>query len=412
MAKQIASLTQNALSKIRQTTSKTNQNTLQRLVTGTKIVTPRPHPNAAKPGISKQSDPIGTCTVTCGALNVRSGAGTNYPRIGGLSKGQTVQVYEASNGWLKIAYGSGYGWISQQYTDYKTDEPTQPEQPSTKQGTITAESLNVRTGPGTSYESIGYLHNGDKVTILGESNGWYKIDFNGREAWVSGKYVTVDGGSTSDPVEPEQPPVTGDKVVIIDTASLNVRNGPSADNTKLGSLTHGTKVTVLGESNGWYKINYNGQEGWIKASYTHAVETVDAASQKAVDHAYSLMNTCVNEGWTYSQSLRKQDGHYDCSAFTARCWKAGGYDFSWANSEGQAKKIFNAVGEIEVAKTQPGDLLFYHNDWNSGDRWRGINHVAIAVGGGRRIDAGSTPVKNVASIGSPVMVGRPSKLLT
>jgi cell wall-associated NlpC family hydrolase len=124
------------------------------------------------------------------------------------------------------------------------------------------------------------------------------------------------------------------------------------------------------------------------------------------------MNTCISEGWTYNQNKRTQDGYYDCSSFTARCRKAAGYDFKWANSEGQALKIYNNVGEISVGETQPGDLLFYHNNWNSGERWRGINHVAIAIGGGRRIDAGSTPVKNVASLGSPVMVGRPSKLMS
>lgn len=416
MTKQIASLSKAILSKVRLSSQKKQAPTFLKGAIQSGISQLNPKSDAVKPAltkptdnkISKQNDPIGSCTVTCGALNVRSGAGTDYPRIGGLSKGQTVKVYEASGGWLKITYGSGHGWIMQKYTDYKTPE-SEPDTQET--GVITAESLNVRTGPGTSYESIGYLHNGDKVTILGESNGWYKINYNGQEAWVSGKYVDkTEGGSTP---EPEQPPASTDgTVVVVDATTLNVRTGPSADYSKLGSLGHGDKVSVLEEKDGWYRIDYNGQDGWIKASYTHAPGEADPAGQKAADHAYSLMNTCVNEGWTYSQSKRSQNGHYDCSSFTARCWKAAGYDFKWANSVNQAKTIYDAVGELDVSEVQPGDLLFYHSNWDSGERWRGINHVAIAVGGGRRIDAGGTPVENISGLGSPVMVGRPSKLMS
>ncbi|MBQ4360406.1 MAG: SH3 domain-containing protein [Proteobacteria bacterium] len=360
-------------------------------------------------GITKQSDPIGTCTITVSALNVRSGAGSNYPRIGGLTKGKAVTVYEASNGWLRIGYGSGEGWIEQKYTDYKSPEPQQPPAPSFQpfEGVITAESLNVREGPSTDYTSIGYLHNGDRVTVIGESNGWYKITYGGREAWISGKYVEKSNGSTNPP--PQQ---TGTFEVVVSATTLNVRTGPSTDYSKIGALSSGARVTVLEEKNGWYKINYNGQEGWISASYTYMPGNADAAGQKAADYAHTLMNTCNNNNWHYNQNKRTQDGYYDCSAFTARCWKVAGYDFKWANSESQAKTIYNKVGEItNKGQIQPGDLLFYHHNWNSGSRWRGINHVAIAIGGGRRIDAGDEPVKNVGEIGDTVMIGRPSLLM-
>ena len=366
----------------------------------------------ARGDITKLDDPIGTCTITVSALNVRSGAGSNYPRIGGLTKGKTVTVYEASNGWLKIGYGSGEGWIEQKYTDYKSPEPQQPQQPEQPsfqsfEGVITAQSLNVREGPSTDYASIGYLHNGDRVTVIGESNGWYKINYGGREAWISGKYVEKSTGTTNPP--PQQ---TGTFEVVVSASTLNVRTGPSTDYSKIGTLSNGARVTVLEEKNGWYKINYNGQEGWISASYTYMPGNADAAGQKAADYAHTLMNTCNNNNWHYNQNKRTQDGYYDCSAFTARCWKVAGYDFKWANSESQAKTIYNKVGEItNKGQIQPGDLLFYHHNWNSGSRWRGINHVAIAIGGGRRIDAGGEPVKNVAEIGDTVMIGRPSLLM-
>ncbi len=49
-------------------------------------------------------------------LNVRSGPGTSYSRIGSLSKGKTVIVLSSSNGWSKILYaGTKTGYVSAQY---------------------------------------------------------------------------------------------------------------------------------------------------------------------------------------------------------------------------------------------------------------------------------------------------------
>ena len=51
-----------------------------------------------------------------GSLNVRSGAGTTYARVGALAKGETVIVLSASGGWSKILYhGTKTGYVSSQY---------------------------------------------------------------------------------------------------------------------------------------------------------------------------------------------------------------------------------------------------------------------------------------------------------
>lgn len=47
----------------------------------------------------------------------------------------------------------------------------------------------VRTGPATSFKALGVAHSLDKLKYLGVTdNGWHKVSFNGKEAWVSGKY--------------------------------------------------------------------------------------------------------------------------------------------------------------------------------------------------------------------------------
>lgn len=50
------------------------------------------------------------------SLNVRSGAGTSYARIGSLAKGETVLVLSNSGGWSRILYsGTKTGYVSAQY---------------------------------------------------------------------------------------------------------------------------------------------------------------------------------------------------------------------------------------------------------------------------------------------------------
>ncbi len=64
-------------------------------------------------------------------------------------------------------------------------------------GVVTASKLNVRKGPSTKYSTIGSLYRNKNVTILDESNGWYKVNLNGKEGWASKKYIKVNGNSSS-----------------------------------------------------------------------------------------------------------------------------------------------------------------------------------------------------------------------
>jgi len=73
-----------------------------------------------------------------------------------------------------------------------TREATASPAPAARTGKVTAsESLNVRSGPGTDYAKVGELAHGDTVVILHEIDGWYQIEFDGGEGYVSARYVEV-----------------------------------------------------------------------------------------------------------------------------------------------------------------------------------------------------------------------------
>ncbi|SKA96424.1 Calcineurin-like phosphoesterase [Caloramator quimbayensis] len=58
------------------------------------------------------------------------------------------------------------------------------------------------------------------------------------------------------------------KYVTITASSLTVRDTASIKGKELGKLAKGTKVEVIDEVNGWYKINFNGKIGYILKDYT------------------------------------------------------------------------------------------------------------------------------------------------
>lgn len=121
--------------------------------------------------------------VTANSLNVRTGPGTGYSIKGGISNGQHYVSDTSSNGWYRIWYDGTQGWVSGSYVSVAT---------GVSGVKVTADALNVRTGPGTGYSIVGQVHNGQIYfwTQYEGLNGWYKIYWRGGSYYVHGSYVT------------------------------------------------------------------------------------------------------------------------------------------------------------------------------------------------------------------------------
>ena len=64
-------------------------------------------------------------------------------------------------------------------------------------------------------------------------------------------------------------------------STVNVRDLPEQSGAKLGSLSTNQEVTVTGQCNetGWYKISYNGGEGFVSNSYLGTEKVAVKSSQ-------------------------------------------------------------------------------------------------------------------------------------
>ena len=76
-------------------------------------------------------------------------------------------------------------------TEKTTVEETQPPKYESSSGTkYTTNALNVRSGPSTDFGKIGRLAKGQKVEIKGVSGSWYVINYQGKDGFISGSYLT------------------------------------------------------------------------------------------------------------------------------------------------------------------------------------------------------------------------------
>ncbi len=67
-----------------------------------------------------------------------------------------------------------------------------------KTATVTATSLNMRSGTSTVHPVIHVLWKGNIVKVIGESNGWYQIKLtDGRTGWASGQYLRLNNQQTT-----------------------------------------------------------------------------------------------------------------------------------------------------------------------------------------------------------------------
>ena len=123
-------------------------------------------------------------------------------------------------------------------------------------GLVTGSGVNLRSGPGRSYEILLQLARLSKLNVLAEQGSWYAVALpEGVPAYVHREYVgeAVEGWA---PVKAER---------------LQVRARPSGSATVWGALSALEKVRVLGSYGEWIKIQPPPFcRGWVHKEYVTA----------------------------------------------------------------------------------------------------------------------------------------------
>ena len=118
--------------------------------------------------------------VTVNGLNIRETPSLLGKVVGCLTRYQKVEVLETSGDWLRISSG----WINKNFVQSVNSSVT-----ANNTGTVKASALNIRSGPGTNYKSVGTLWYGETIIILENQGEWLRIN----SGWVKASYIKVGG---------------------------------------------------------------------------------------------------------------------------------------------------------------------------------------------------------------------------
>lgn len=116
---------------------------------------------------------------------VRAGDNVNFENLCALSKSDSVRVVDRRYSWFKILLPKkAFLYVNKDYVNLTADEKGI--------GIINATNVNLRAGAGTRYAIIGQVSKPEKVSILSEDNGWYKIEPPyGTTGWVLSSQITL-----------------------------------------------------------------------------------------------------------------------------------------------------------------------------------------------------------------------------
>ena len=186
--------------------------------------------------------------------------------------------YNGTRGWVAGWYTTVSGSLSSVPVSNETGAaaPTQ----STGVTASTTVNLRVRSGPGTSYDTVTVLAQGTTVDVLNRTpdSQWIYIQRGGVRGWMAAWYTQITGDLNAVPLPggeaPSVAPTTptaGSSVTAAPTVNLRMRSGPGTNYRELGYIPAGTSVPVLGrnEASNWLYVEYNGSRVWIAAWYTN-----------------------------------------------------------------------------------------------------------------------------------------------
>ena len=271
--------------------------------------------------------------------------------------------------------------------------------------TVAGPSLNLRSGPGTSYSVITQLNEGDIIVILECTNSeWYYINYHGAVGYVNVPFLrdilTAENFSA-------QGTITGD--------SVNIRSKPTISSDLLGNYPQGTVMTVIGINNGWYKVKHDGLTGYLRSDYMEIISGYSSSSSGSATSSSSSNGSTSSSGSSSSGSSSRpappanlefgeqivyfamdylgskyvyggaSPSGFDCSGFVSYVYKSFGYTLT-RNATGQYK---NDGVKIAKSELSAGDLVFFSSNGGSS-----ITHVGLYIGDNEFIHA-STPSSGV-----------------
>ncbi len=195
--------------------------------------------------------PVGTVLVATTDVNLRKGPGTSYGIVDVVPAGHSVTVAASTpqHGYYEVRYGTEVGWSSGSY--YKLG-PSSSSSSSTASSSTSSSSSSSSASSSTSTSSSSSSSSTSASSSTSSSS--------------SSSSASSSSGSSS--------------ATLVATSDVNLRSGPGTSYAVLDVVPDGSTVTLLDptEQNGFYNVQYQGEDGWCSASYLEASSSSSSSS--------------------------------------------------------------------------------------------------------------------------------------
>ena len=124
--------------------------------------------------------------VSASSLRLRSGPGSGYTTVSYASKDEVVILLGKSGDWYKVIYNLKEGYMHSDWLKASAKENAE-----LGWGSVNGSNVNIRSGPSTSYSSMGKTGIGSKVYIIGINNEWFKVIYGENVGYIRSDFVDL-----------------------------------------------------------------------------------------------------------------------------------------------------------------------------------------------------------------------------
>lgn len=348
------------------------------------------------------------------SVRLRSGPSTNYGTLGSYPVGTAATILSKGTYWFQVSIAGKTGYMMSQFLT--TVQPGTGSTGDTTTGGTTGDttggstatgytawvtsangkSVNLRSGAGTNYRTVGRYSVGTPVTVIVHGAEWDYIRVGTRAGYMMTAYLTTTqppagsagssgttGGTTGDSTS------TGGYTAYVTSAngkSVRMRSGAGTGYGVLYQLPVGTEVTVLSHGTTWDRIRYNTTDGYMMNEFLTTVKPGTTPVTPSTPSTSTTYTAYVISGNGKSVNLRAGAG----TGFTTLIQLPVGTAVTvGASANGWSKVTYGAYSGYMMTQylnTAPGSGSSGSTSGGSGSSTNGVvtaaalNNYAPAVG--------------------------------
>ncbi|MBQ8161260.1 MAG: SH3 domain-containing protein [Clostridia bacterium] len=239
-----------------------------------------------------------------GNVALRSGAGKAYTAIAYYAVGTKLTILELGTTWDRVKIGSTTGYMMAKYvtTTPPASQPvvTNPPSSSTSYTAyVTSQNgkgVNLRTGAGKGYASIGLYQVGTPVTVLQKGSIWDYVQIGQTKGYMMAAYLTTKQPSSPTVTNPPPAVPTQNTVAYVTSSNgkaVRLRSGPGTNYSILGSFQVGTQVIITNRGTTWSSIQVGSLSGYMMSMYLTVSSPVSPVTP-VVTSGYTAWVTSAN----------------------------------------------------------------------------------------------------------------------